>query len=506
MKIAKLYKKDQIIEQLRQENEHLKLQIEEQAKTIAAQRMRLTVLEPLEAKVVELEKTIEYLKAQLGRNSSDSSLPPSRDLKAPKPSPKSLRPKSERKVGGQKGHEGSHIELPHEPNEYVQHWPTECMTCPKFAECAQNAKVQSRRHVIKPRLEVDVIEHQRMKMLRCPSGKKHLTGTFPSNLKAPVQYDESLSALVATFSAYGAVSAVRIQQIFRGMYNIQLSTGTIQTMVKDCAALVRPTVEMDIKARIQEAPVAHVDETSTKVNGKKHWIHAAVTKRYTYMTIHRKRGAEGTDANGVMSALRGISVHDCWNVYFRYLQCQHAVCGAHLLRELKYLIDSLSDRKWCRQFSDFLLYMKKIKERNIAKGLDHVSAYHLKKFEQMYADIIALAHQECPAAPPPPKNSIEAKKELPLIKRLERLKSSVTLFVRNFSVPFDNNEAERAIRCVRIKTKSAGGFRGTGGEDYCTLMSYINTAWKHGVNAFTALSEAFVGNFQVIFGEPCPGN
>ena len=93
-----------------------------------------------------------------------------------------------------------------------------------------------------------------------------------------------------------------------------------------------------------------------------------------------------------------------------------------------------------------------------------------------------------------------------LIKRLERLKSSVTLFVRNFSVPFDNNEAERAIRCVRIKTKSAGGFRGTGGEDYCTLMSYINTAWKHGVNAFKALSEAFVGNFQVIFGEPCHGN
>ena len=88
MKIAKLDKKDQIIEQIRQENEHLKLQIEEQAKIIAAQSERLVILEPLEAKVVELEKTIEYLKAQLGRNSSDSSLPPSRDMKAPKPSPK----------------------------------------------------------------------------------------------------------------------------------------------------------------------------------------------------------------------------------------------------------------------------------------------------------------------------------------------------------------------------------------------------------------------------------
>ena len=222
----------------------------------------------------------------------------------------------------------------------------------------------------------------------------------------------------------------------------------------------------------------------TKVDGVRHWIHVAVTKFLTYMAIHRKRGAEGTDANGVMPNFRGIAVHDCWKVYFGYLLCQHAVCCAHLLRELKYLMKNLPDRKWCRRFFEFLLYMKKIKERDMAKGLEQVSPYHLKKFQQMYADIIALAHQECPADPLPPKNSIEAKKELPLIKRLESLESSVTLFVRNFDVPFDNNEAERAIRCVRIKTKSAGCFRGSGGEDYCTLMSYINTAWKHGVNAF----------------------
>ena len=513
MKIAKLDEKDQIIEQLKQEIERLERQLDEQTKIIAAQIARLAVLEPLEPKVVELEKTIEYLNAQLGRDSSDSSLPPSHDLKTPKPSPKSLREdlrprnrKNERKPVGQPGHEGANIKLPHEPDKYVQHWPAECEACPKFAECSKNAKVASRRHVIKPPVDVFVIEHQRMEISSCPRGMRRLAGKFPEKIKAPIQYDEVLIVIVVILSVYGAVSVQRIQQILRGMYNIQLSTGTIQKMVKDFAALVRPTVEMDIKGRILAALLAHFDETSTKVNGVRQWIHAAVTDMLTYMTIHRKRGAEGTDANGVMPSFHGIAVHDCWKVYFSYLQCQHAVCCAHLLRELKYLMQNLPNRKWCRQFFEFLLYMKKIKERNIAKGLDHVSAYHLKKFDQMYDKIIALAYQEFPEDPPPPKNSIEAKKELPLIKRLESLKSSVTLFMRNFIVPFDNNEAERAIRCVRIKTKSAGGFRGTGGEDYCTLMSYINTAWKHGVNAFKALSEAFTGNFQVIFGELCPGN
>ena len=127
MKIVKLLdEKDMLIEQLKQEIERLKRQLEEQDKVIAAQIARLVILEPLEAKVVELEKTIEYLNAQLGRDSSDSSLPPSRDLKAPKPSPESLRdvlrPKSKgkkRKKGGQPGHKGSNIKLPHAPDTYV---------------------------------------------------------------------------------------------------------------------------------------------------------------------------------------------------------------------------------------------------------------------------------------------------------------------------------------------------------------------------------------------------
>ena len=84
-----------------------------------------------------------------------------------------------------------------------------------------------------------------MKMSPCPLGRGRLTGVFPEKLRGPIQYDEALIAIVVVLSVYGAVSAKRIQQILRGMYNIQLSTGTIQTMLKDCAALVRPTVELD---------------------------------------------------------------------------------------------------------------------------------------------------------------------------------------------------------------------------------------------------------------------
>ena len=133
-----------------------------------------------------------------------------------------MRPKSKgkkRKKGGQPGHKGSNIKLPHAPDTYVQHWAAECTTCPKFAECSQNAKVESRRYVIQPPVKVEVVEHQRMKMSPCPLGRGRLTGVFPEKLRGPIQYDEALIAIVVVLSVYGAVSAKRIQQILRGMYN-----------------------------------------------------------------------------------------------------------------------------------------------------------------------------------------------------------------------------------------------------------------------------------------------
>ena len=87
-----------------------------------------------------------------------------------------------------------------------------------------------------------------------------------------------------------------------------------------------------------------------------------------------------------------------------------------------------------------------------------------------------------------------------LICRLYNYKESVCLFIKNLCVPFDNNQVERDLRMVKVKTKVSGCFRNEeGAQEYLTIISYIGSARKHGISAFTAIREALNGTPDIIF-------
>ncbi|MBR2036520.1 MAG: transposase [Lachnospiraceae bacterium] len=92
-------------------------------------------------------------------------------------------------------------------------------------------------------------------------------------------------------------------------------------------------------------------------------------------------------------------------------------------------------------------------------------------------------------------------KVLNLIGRPDKYKASFCLFIKNFCVPFDNNQAERDIRTKKVKTKVSGCFCCTeGAQEYLTIMSYIGTARKHGINPYEAIRNGLSGNPDIIFG------
>lgn len=68
-------------------------------------------------------------------------------------------------------------------------------------------------------------------------------------------------------------------------------------------------------------------------------------------------------------------------------------------------------------------------------------------------------------------------------------------FAHDFTVPFDNNQAERDIRMTKIQIKISGGWRTTpGARAWLRVRSYISTTGKHGIPAITALRDALTGN------------
>lgn len=457
----------------------------------------------LTATVDSLTQTIRELQGQINKNSRNSSKPPSSDglKKPPVNKDRSLRGKSGKKQGAQDGHKGAYLSVLEDPNEVKHHMHPDCMGCPYHASCLEKACIKETRHELDTAFTVNVIAHELVLVKGCPMHGGDKQGAFPNDIKAAVQYGKNLQALVVTLNTVGAVSVNRTHEILSSVFHIPLATGTIKNMVTRCAGLLSDTYE-EIRKRMIALGLIHCDETGTRVDGKTWWVHNASDSLFTFLSINRKRGWLGMNDAGVLPGFRGVTVHDCWSSYWKYTDCIHAVCCAHLLRELNGIEENHPEQTWVKEFKALLLEMKKVKDKTVAQEKEAASYYHLHKFDKQYDEIIKKAYEENPLPESTGKKRGRKKKTkvLNLVSRLENYKGAVCLFIKNLSVPFDNNQAERDLRMIKIKTKVSGCFRSEeGAQEYLTIMSYIGTAHKHGINAYKAIREALLGNPNVIF-------
>lgn len=477
--------------ELKQENDGLK---EENARLVLA--------------IAALQERLKVLEHRQRKNSENSSKPPSSDGYR-KPAPKNLREKSGRKPGGQRGHPGHHMEVPHEPDAVVTHFPGRCVGCPNLASCTAGQRFEcgESRYVVDVVVETKVTEHRSMRAKGCPLDKDNArepasaisAGAFPVGVSAHVQYGDSVAVVSAALNTYGAMSCSRISGLMRSLCGITISAGTVSYMTSRASEKTVPALAQ-IRERLVESAVCHFDETGSRVGGKTRWVQNASNSGYTYQTLGPSRGCGGIDFNGVLPRFKGISVHDCWTPYWKY-GVRHGICCVHILRELKGIEDLEPDHVWPRLFRIFLLSMKAEKEEAIDGGGTCMPVEKLEGYSERYDRIMRLADDECPMPVERHKPGGREKlgEERSLIERLILRKDSVYRFVREFEVPFSNNLAERDIRNVKVKTKVSGCFRTEeGAQRYLNIMSYLSTAGKHGVDAFTALKEAFNGNSTVV--------
>jgi len=494
----KLNEQTEMINELRRTIEGSNRIIDElsQAKTGLSE-----TVEVLNKTIAELTERIKELTEMLGKNSRNSSKPPSSDG-LNKPAPKSLREPSGKRPGGQKGHPGTTLTMSAEPDEVIVHMPSACSGCPRHDLCKSYGCVNETRQVIDAVVEVRVTAHQSVVIENCPLHGGKRTAEFPDEIKAPVQYGENLQALVIALNTIGAVSVNRTHEILSSVFSIPLSTGVISNMVSRCANSLTATVEM-IRKKMIASPIGNFDETGTRVDGKTMWVHNASNTEYTYLTISSKRGAEGMEEGGVLPEFLGTAIHDCWASYWTYTLIIHALCNAHILRELIGILENHPDQVWASDFKKLLLAMKAVKEKHIESGKEQLSAYFLRKFDRMYDEIINRAYA---ANPLPPETAVKKRgrkkkgKVLALIERLNTYKASVCLFIKDFAVPFDNNQAERDLRMIKTKTKVSGCFRSIeGARDYLKIMSYVGTAKKQGIKAYDAVRRAILGAPDSIF-------
>jgi transposase len=433
--------------------------------------------ENAELKAVNLE-----LKARLESNSRNSNKPPSSDGYKKQPAfPK----KKKGKQGGQHGHKGRTLQQVEHPDKIVKHKPDPC-NCGHVFKDEELVLSETRQVFDFPQPQLEVIEHQLLKG-QCPDCGKWHKGSAPEGVNAPVQYGNGVKAYAVLLNVNYKLPFKKIQQLFADLFGYAINESTVYSASRQCYEKLEETEET-IKSKIAESDVAHADETGIRVKGKLHWLHTASSKLFTYLFVHEKRGAQAlTSEKSILDRIRGWLVHDCWSSYFNFKKMKHAICGAHILRELEGLIEN-GHSKWARVFKTFLMnvYEMPFEER----------VRRRQQIESRYTLICGIGEK---AEPPPRKTSgkrgrYKRTKGRNLVERLIREKEAVLAFAFNKEVPFTNNLAERDIRPAKVKQKISNCFRTfSGAEIYARIEGFVSTVRKHNRNVFSELCSTFKG-------------
>lgn len=447
------------------------------------------------AQIAALTERIDELLEQLdkkNKNSRNSSKPPSSDGYS-KPAPKSLKKPSGKKPGGQKGHKGSGMKITRKPDEYVPHFPAACLNCPNRAVCEM--KVAEQRYEEDISIQTHVTAHLQMKCC-CPrQGGKLLLGEFPCNIKATKQYGANLVAFASALSTVGMVSIDRIHKLLNNVFQLGISTGAIQGFLNRLHEKVKLPVKY-IRNKVSQVPVMNCDETGVRVNEKLRWLHCMSGSGWVYYALHDKRGCAAMDEIGIIPDYRGIMIHDCWKPYFKYEKAEHALCCAHILRELVYA-EEVKHQQWAKPLRELLCEMLEARNRLTDLGESRFPKEQADAYSRRY-DALVTQGLEANPLQVRKKGQMGAPKKGEMRSLLERLrdrKPQILRFAADWYVPFTNNAAEQDIRFSKVKLKVSGCFRTKrGAEEYADIMSYTNTAYKHGVGFFDAIKAAFTGN------------
>jgi transposase len=430
------------------------------------------------------------------KNSQNSSLPPSRD---PCKRTNSLREKSGRKPGGQVGHRGATKEIVEEPDHLVIHVPESCYLCGTSLDEAEVKGSERRQLHDLPPQRIEVTEHlaQTKVCVRCGMKNK---ARFPAGINAPVQYGGGVRSVVAYLMGYQLLPFERCAEAMNDLFNCQVSAGTLASIFKEGA---RETVEplLLIKEGISQSQVIGVDETNLRVQQKQQWVHVSSTDHLTLLCHDKRRGSAAIENIGILSSYKGVCVHDGFSAYDQYRQCQHSLCNAHILRELNYVIET-SKPAWATEMKQLLLEIKAAVSVASESGKARLVLRQEKEFLSRYDRIVAEAGR---LYEPLRRKKYRAKtrrsRESPivaaarkLVNRLAARREQILLFMTDFRVPFDNNQAERDLRMLKVKQKIAGCFRtDKGADEFCRMRSYVSTMKKQGHSVMETIKSVFAG-------------
>src|SRR5665811_1209482 len=443
----------------------------------------------LRAEIAALKAQLSELERRLGLNSSNSGKPPSSDgLKKPA-RVKNLRERSDRKPGGQKGHEGKTLRQVADPDDVVDHYPVACSMCGAGLEPETSVGHNARQVFDLPEPHPLVVTEHRAHDCQCVACGTKTRASFPDGVNAPVQYGPRIGAFVLYLLHYQLLPEKRLAELMADLFGVKLVTATIARISQDCARRFQEFAAV-VRDHVAAAPVKHMDETGFRIGGKTNWLHIASTTVLTFYRVCAKRGS-------LLANVVGIVVHDHWKPYYTMQGVLHALCNAHHLRELKALVE-IEKEDWARKMQRAL--RRACHAANLARerGVP-LKPRLIECFERCYDAILAeglgFHAAQVPLARAAMKGAGKRRGREPrrtghnLLLRLATRKEYALRSLRDPTGPSTNNQAAGDGRLMKLPQKISCGSRSfEGAMDFAVIRSFFSTAKKQGWNTIDALT------------------
>jgi transposase len=436
----------------------------------------------LEKENLGLKEENESLKGRLSLNSSNSSKPPSSDGLAKPcanvvPQTMSLREKSQKPSGGQKGHKGAYLSQRENPDHIVLHGVDRCEHCGESLVDVAPSHIHRRQIFDLPEQALEVTEHQaEEKKCRCGKTSK---GLFSKGVNAYTQYGKRIQAFGVYFQNDQFLPEDRTSRTFQDVFNVKISPYTLVGFTKKCAKNLQSTQENTLE-EIKKEPVKGADETGFRVAGSLHWVQVLCSSTRTYLEIGKKRGIKRDDVEGIL-------VHDNFKSYGDWAKIKaHALCNAHHRRELKFIIQTQQET-WAQQADSLLCHALSISKMPESPQKRILQCLISKNYDQITKSGLEFHENQ----PPPNIGKRAKRKGHNLVLRFINKKEDILRFLFTPDVPFTNNQAERDLRMIKVKQKISGSFRTLkGAEDFLTIQTHISTQRKQDQNIFQSITHA----------------
>ena len=462
----------------------------------------------LEAKLAALEAEVEKLRREMARNSGTSGKPPSSDTlaeraaqseerlsraerrrQAREKAKKFFKERVRRQPGKQPGAAGAALVKATEPDGTVVHAPEKCRSCGESLEGAEVTAGEVRQVFDLPAQCLEVTEH-RAQSRRCRCGAT-TKAPFPDEATATTCYGPIVRATAVYLMVGQHLPVARTAALLSQVCGAPVSTGWLAGLPAEAAEGLRPFLD-GLRAQLAAEDVLHADETGSRISGARFWFHVACTGLLTLLDCHEKRGVKAFEDMAVLPFFNGVLVSDGWKPYWSIDGIEHALCCAHLLRDLASLAGSPAHRHWSDEMADLLVEVKDALATALGEGRDGLSAGQLKAYRCRYTKLLARGFAAVPSHHRPGTVHRDAYN---LLCRLRDQRHEVTRYWSDPRVSFDNNQGERDLRMAKLQQKISGCFRTlAGAKSFCAVRSYLQTAHKHGLPSLDVLVQLFRGS------------